>query len=323
MTQVESFVGIDVSKRELEVAIYPSGGFKVANDGGGIACLIQRLGRLSPALVVLEPTGGYEKPVLAALLAAGLKARRVDAWRVRRYAEALGRRAKTDPIDAAVLARFAHDVAKDEPQVQEHADARLVALVDARAQLVQEQIRLGNQLAQADDELVHSLIQARLDLIEAQLRAVEAALEARVAESAELKSRLELLRSAPGVGPVTAFTLLARLSELGARDAKRIAALVGVAPADPELGALAQPSRVAAPTSGAPSTWPRWAPAQPTPHGTPSARRSPPRATRPRSASSPSCESCSSLSTPWPDQAKPSEQPEKHSCSPRFALRPG
>jgi len=237
MKQVACFVGIDVSKRELEVAAYPSGEtFKVGNDDAGLARLVERLACLSPQLIVLEPTGGYEKRALKALLAAQLPARRVDAWRARRYAEALGRRAKTDPIDAAVLARFAHDVAKDEPQAQERSHPRLSALVEARAQLVQDQIRLGNQLAQADDDLVLHLLQQRLDLVEQQLTAVAATLQALVAEDAELKARFDLLRTAPGVGPVTAFTLMARLLELGARDAKRIAALVGVAPCDRKSG---------------------------------------------------------------------------------------
>jgi transposase len=237
MAQVECFVGIDVSKRGLDVAVHPQGiSFSVANTPVGFAELIERLELLSPNLIVLEPTGGYEKAVLKALRAAGLQARRVDAWRVRRYAEALGRRAKTDPIDARVLARFAHGVAKDEPEVQESAHPRLCALVDARAQLVQEQIRLGNQLAQADDDLVRSLIQKRLDLVELQIEEVAAGLDALMAEEAALKARFDLLRTAPGVGPVTAFTLMARLPELGARDAKRIAALVGVAPCDRKSG---------------------------------------------------------------------------------------
>jgi transposase len=237
MAQVECFVGIDVSKRELEVAVYPAGtAFKLANTEAGVAALVERVARLGPRLIVLEPTGGYEKPALKALVAGDLTARRVDAWRVRRYAEALGRRAKTDPIDAQVLARFAHDVAKDEPQAQEHAHPRLAALVEARAQLVQDQIRLGNQLAQADDELVRTLIGQRLDLVDQQLKAVLTALEALLAEDVTLKARFDLLRTAPGVGPVTAFTLMARLPELGARDAKRIAALVGVAPCDQKSG---------------------------------------------------------------------------------------
>jgi len=237
MTQVECFVGIDVSKRWLDVAMHPAGEcFKLANDEAGIAALVVRLKALSPTLIVLEPTGGYEKIVLKAMLAAGLKARRVDAWRVRRYAEALGRRAKTDPIDAKVLARFAHDIANGEPEVQEQPHPRLRALVEARAQLVQDQIRLDNQLAQVDDDVVHALIRQRLDLVEQQLQTVLAALKALVNDEAELKATFELLRTAPGVGPVTAFTLMARLPELGARDAKRIAALVGVAPCDRKSG---------------------------------------------------------------------------------------
>lgn len=237
MTQVECFVGIDVSKRSLDVAAHPSGvSFSVANTEAGLAELARRLAAISPKLIVLEPSGGYEKAALKALRAAGLPARRVDAWRVRRYAEALGRRAKTDRIDAEVLARFAHGVANDEATTQEPAHPGLCALVDARAQLVQDQIRLGNQLAQADDDLVRSLIQQRLDLVQRQLEQVAEAVRQLLAEDADLKARFELLRTAPGVGPVTAVTLMARLPELGARDAKRIAALVGLAPYDRKSG---------------------------------------------------------------------------------------
>jgi transposase len=237
MAQVECFVGIDVSKRGLDVAVHPQGlSFSFANTPAGFAELIERLGPLSPELIVLEPTGGYEKAVLKALRAAGLEARRVDAWRVRRYAQALGRRAKTDPIDAWVLARFAHGVAKDEPEVQESAHPRLRALVDARAQLVQEQIRLANQLAQTDDDFVRSLIQQRLDLVDLQIEQVAAGLDDLTTRDEALKARFDLLRTAPGVGSVTAFTLMASLPELGLRDAKRIAALVGVAPCDRRSG---------------------------------------------------------------------------------------
>jgi transposase len=237
MTQIECFVGIDVSKRTLDVAMHPSGAsLRVFNTPAGVAELVARLESLSPSLIVLEPTGGYEKVALRALLAAGLSARRVDAWRVRRYAEALGRRAKTDPIDAEVLARFAHGVASNEPTLQEPAHPGLCALVDARAQLVQDQIRLDSQLAQADDDLVRSLIQARIDLVQRQLRQLAEAQRQLLAADSDLKARFELLRTAPGVGPVTAVTLMARLPELGARDAKRIAALVGVAPYDRKSG---------------------------------------------------------------------------------------
>lgn len=237
MARSAAFVGIDVSKRSLDVAVHPGAvRFQLANDPAGHEALVQQLQALAPELVVLEPTGGYERAVLKRLLEAGLAARRVDPWRVRRYAEALGRRAKTDALDAEVLARFAEAVARHEPAVQEAAHPRLRALVEARAQLVEDEVRLGNQIAQADDDQIRSWLTERLELLARHKAELMALIRAVIEAEPELKRRAELLCSAPGVGQITAVVLLAELPELGARDAKRIAALAGLAPRDRQSG---------------------------------------------------------------------------------------
>lgn len=230
--------GVDVSKARLDVALWPDGGrFDVPNTAQGRAELVERLTRLGAGLVAYEPTGGYERPLAAALEGAGLPARRVDPWRVRRFAEALGRRVKTDAVDALVLARFAAEVAASEPEPQADADPGLRSLAAARVQLTAEIVRLKAQAAQADSPFIAELVAARLALAEQQLGAVMKALQAHVAADPRLRRRYDLLVSTPGVGEITALTLLADLPELGQRDGKQIAALAGVAPHHRQSGA--------------------------------------------------------------------------------------
>lgn len=245
MARSAVFVGIDVSKRSLDVAVHPgTGRFQLANDAAGHEALVEQLQGVAPELVVLEPTGGYERAVLRRLREAGLAARRVDPWRVRRYAEALGCRAKTDALDAQVLARFAEAVARHEPELQEQAHPRLRALVEARAQMVQDEIRLNNQRAQAEDDQVRGWLAERLELLARHKAELMALIRAVIAAAPELQQRYQLLRSAPGVGEITAVVLLADLPELGARDAKRIAALVGLAPRDRQSGSFRGRARI-------------------------------------------------------------------------------
>jgi len=238
MPQSECFVGIDVSKGTLEAAAHPGGSrVEQTNDAKGRRALNRWLKRKAPRLIVYEPSGGYERALSQSLSEAGLAHRRVDAWRVRRYADALGRRAKTDRIDAEVLARFAAATAEEQgPDEDESAPAGLVSLMTARAQLVTEQIRLAGQLGQADDPLVTRLLQARLKLVRQQMRTVLEAARKLVAEQPLLRRRFQILCSAPGVGEITALSLLADLPELGRRDSRRIAGLVGLAPRDRQSG---------------------------------------------------------------------------------------
>lgn len=248
MTQ--GIAGVDVSKARLDVAVWPGGeSFWVANNEAGRRELVDRLRRAGVGLAAYEPTGGYERPVARALAEAGLAARRVDPWRVRRFAEALGRRTKTDKVDALAIARFAAEIAVDEPQAAP-TDPALQALAACRAQLVAERVRLKAQLQQADTPLVERLAVERLALVERQLKEVMAELRRHVAADPALSRRLELMTSMPGVAEITALTLLADLPELGHRDGKQIAALAGVAPHHRQSGANPGRSAIAGGRAG-------------------------------------------------------------------------
>lgn len=248
MTQ--GIAGVDVSKARLDVAIWPGGdSFSVVNDEGGRRALVARLRSLGVTLAAYEPTGGYEKALATALARAGLTARRVDPWRVRRFSEALGRRTKTDKVDALAIARFAAEIAVDEPDAVA-SDPALQALAACRVQLVAERVRLKAQAQQADTPLVQRLTTERLALVERQLEELMAELRRHVAADPVLRRRCELMTTMPGVAEITALTLLADLPELGHRDGKRIAALAGVAPQHRQSGANPGRSTIAGGRAG-------------------------------------------------------------------------
>jgi transposase len=230
------FAGIDVSKDHLDVHVRPGGGAaRFANDPAGVAALVERLTALAPDRVVLEATGGYEAPAAAALAAAGLPAVVVNPRQARDFARAAGKLAKTDAIDAAALAHFAEAV---RPEVRPLPDAEqraLAALVARRRQLVEmrtaEQNRLGAAAA-----AVAAGIRDHIAWLDGQLERLARETAAAVEASPAWRAKDDLLRSAPGVGPVVSRTLLTELPELGALSAKRIAALAGVAPVARESG---------------------------------------------------------------------------------------
>lgn len=240
MTQDAAFVGIDVSKTRLDVAVTTGEVWSVGNDRAGWTELIGRLKAIDPRAVGLEPSGGYERDVIEALAAAGLTVRRVDAVRVRRFAEALGQKAKTDRLDAGVIARFVQTLPGRlvEPDAKASAKARVLAeLVDARRGLCEEQVRVRNQAEQVRDPMLKRLAARRLNRLKADVVLLEKRLADAVAADPELEQRDRLMRSVPGVGPVLSWTLLAHLPELGRLTHKQIAALVGVAPYDRQSGA--------------------------------------------------------------------------------------
>jgi transposase len=237
MSAAEVFVGIDVSKAALDVAGWPGGeAWRVGNDAGGVAALADRLAGLRPRLAVLEATGGLERAAAEALAAAGLAVAVVNPRQVRDFARATGRLAKTDALDARVLARFAAAV-RPEPRPRPAADAiELRALVERRRQvaemLVQERNRLPGLPARAA-----ARVRAHVGWLEAELAELDRELAGAIEADPERRARDALLRSAPGVGPVLAATLLAEVPELGALGGKQLAALVGVAPLNRDSGA--------------------------------------------------------------------------------------
>jgi transposase len=235
----QHIVGIDVAKQRLDVHVRPQAeSFTVAADDRGIQELMARLPQLTPRLVVMEATGGYEVPVAAALAAAGLPVAVVNPRQVRDYARATGRLAKTDALDAQVLALFGEAV---RPPVRalpdEHAHI-LGELVARRRQLVDMLAAETNRHRQARAPQVRQRIATHMEWLRTALRELERELRVTIRGTAIWREREELLKSVPGIGDVTAQTLIADLPELGQLDRRRIAALVGVAPLNRDSGAF-------------------------------------------------------------------------------------
>jgi transposase len=230
-------VGIDVCKARLEVALLPSGEtFTVSNDEDGIHTLIERLLEASPTLVVLEATGGLERPLVAALAASEIASAVVNPRQARDFAKAIGRLAKTDRIDAGVLARFAEAV-QPEPKAPPEAEAmEFQAIVARRRQLIQMMVAEKNRLTASASERVRSRLEAHIRWLEKELGRIDRDLEEAIDESPTFKENEALLRSVPGVGPVLCRTLLAELPELGSLSPRELSALVGIAPLNRDSG---------------------------------------------------------------------------------------
>lgn len=238
MDAAPTYVGIDVAKDRLDAMLRPSGEYlSVGNDERGIRRVVGLLSEEGTALAVVEATGGLEQPLAASLNAAGFPVAIVNPRQVRDFAKAVGRLAKTDRIDAAVLAHFAEAVRPDpRPLVDEHA-AELSSLVTRRRQLLAMITMENNRLALAPKPL-RKRIESHLRWLRKEVERTEAALERVVRENVVWKEKDELLRSVPGVGPTLSATLLAELPELEHLDRKRLAALVGVAPMNRDSGTL-------------------------------------------------------------------------------------
>ena len=223
-------VGIDVSKDRLDVHVLPSGeGFAVARDAGGLATLSERLQMLGPRTVAVEATGGFETVVAASLAAAGLPIVVVNPAQVRAFALALGKRAKTDPIDAAVIAHF---VAATDPEVRPLADAETQALADLvtrRRQIIQ-MIVAEKQREKRAPRRTRKSIARLLKALEKELSSLDQDIDDAVRGSPVWREKEELLSSVPGIGKVISRTMLADLPELGTLDRRQVAALAGLAP---------------------------------------------------------------------------------------------
>jgi transposase len=232
------WVGIDVSKQRLDVAVRPTGtAWQMPNDAAGIAGLVAAVTPLEPARIVLEATGGLERNAWSALAAAGVPVAVVNPRQVRDFAKGTGRLAKTDALDAAALAHFAEAV---QPPPRPVPDARARALADLltrRQQLVEMRTAEQNRAASLGPAM-QARVRAHLAWLAAEIVAVEQELDQAIAVEPVHHAQAALLRSVPGVGPVLVRTLLADLPELATLDRKRIAALVGVAPFNRDSGAF-------------------------------------------------------------------------------------
>jgi transposase len=233
---MDTMIGIDVARASLAVAVHPTGEvWECPNDETGIDELARRLGGLQPRLVVLEATGGYELPATARLAADGLAVAVVNPRQVRDFARATGELAKTDRIDAALIARFGAVLGPPPRPLPDAATRALSALLARRAEVVAMLTAERNRRATALPAL-RARIEAHIGWLEGELAALNREVQAQIQASPLWREREELLRTAPGVGPVVAATLLADLPELGTLDRKQVAALVGVAPFVRESG---------------------------------------------------------------------------------------
>ena len=226
-----SYVGIDVSKDRLDVHLSPAGErWTVTRDAEGLDGLVARLAQAGPLVIGVEATGGYETVVAAALGAAGLPVVVVNPAQVRHFAHALGKRAKTDPLDAAVIAHF---VEATRPPVRPLADEEARALADLvarRRQIIAMIVAERQRLGRTGLRRLRLSIERLLAALQKELSDLDGAIDEAVRGSPVWRAREDLLTSIPGIGPATARTLIAEMPELGQLDRRQIAALAGLAP---------------------------------------------------------------------------------------------
>jgi transposase len=233
----KSFIGIDVSKQELEVAVHESDfKFRCANKISCFGQLIAELIVLRPALIVLEATGGLEIAVVNAMHAVGLPLVVVNPRQVRDFAKALGQLAKTDRLDARVLAHFGAAIKPPLRPIKSKDEQELDALMGRRGQLVEMLSDEKNRRGSAASDSVRKKIKEHIDWLEDCIAELDKQLKALVKTSARWQAKDKILQSAPGIGPLTSFSMIADLPELGTLNRQQISKLVGVAPLNRDSG---------------------------------------------------------------------------------------
>jgi transposase len=233
-----TFVGIDVSKTQLDMAVRPSGATEsFPNEESGIKILVERLRVVKPMLIVLEATGGIERSAVRALVAAELPVTVANPRQVRDFAKATGQLAKTDVLDAQILARFAEAVRPALRPLPDEMTLELRALIARRRQIIEMLTAEKNRLSRAPRR-VHKRIEAHIRWLQSELERADEDIDQMIRQSPIWREQEDLLKSVPGIGPVVSRTMLAELPELGTLNRKQIAALVGVAPLNWDSGLL-------------------------------------------------------------------------------------
>lgn len=231
-----TIVGIDVSKRSLDVHIHGAEqGWKIGNDCEGLLTLIGQMKSVQPDLIACEATGGYERRAVDALSEAGFGVAVINPTRVRHFAKGLGILAKTDKIDAQVIAHFASVSQPPVNSRQTPLEAELAAFVERRRQVLVELTAEKNRLSTCADCVRHD-IEDHIVFLEERIAQLEVKIQDCIAHKTEWRQRAEIIQSVPGVGVVTAMTMVAELPELGRLNRQQIAALVGVAPFNKDSG---------------------------------------------------------------------------------------
>jgi transposase len=231
------YVGIDVAKAHLDIHVRPAGeAFTVARDGEGVASLVDRLKALSPALIVLEATGGFEAIVAATLGGAGLPLAVINPRQIRDFARSMGQLAKTDALDAKVIALFAERVRPEPRPLADEQTRALSELVARRRQLVEMMTAERNRRPHLSSKRLLKALDRHLAMLQKDLSEIEREIDTTIRGMPIWREREELMASVPGVGPTLARTILADVPEIGTLDRKRIAALIGVAPLNWDSG---------------------------------------------------------------------------------------
>lgn len=237
MSKRKTDIGIDVSKQLLEVAVHESEfQFRCPNTASAFGELLAELVSLRPARIVVEATGGLEKPLVTALHGLGLPVVVINPRQVRAFAKATGQLAKTDRLDARVLAHFAAAIKPPLRPLKSKDEQELEALMGRRGQLTEMLVAEKNRRKSATSEVVRETIKEHIDWLEERIAELDKQLQARLLSSSEWQSKAAILQSVPGVGPVVSFAFLAELPELGRLNRQRISKLVGVAPLNCDSG---------------------------------------------------------------------------------------
>ncbi len=232
----EQYIGMDISQAQIDVARYgQKKTWAFSNDEKGISKFVTQMKRQRPKLIVVEASGGLEQPVVRALYRAKMPIAIVNPTRIRDFARSTGQLAKTDPLDAQVISHFAQAVRPQVRPLRSADEEQLDALVTRRRQVVQILTSEKNRRSTTHPEL-QARLQEHITWLEAERQSLATAIEDFIQEKAAWQEKAAIMRSVPGVGPVTVSTLLAELPELGTRNRKQIAALVGVAPINKDSG---------------------------------------------------------------------------------------
>jgi len=244
-TTEQQWIGIDISQTRLDVAVHPlSLSFSVAHTEVGRSELVDKLAAYSIAGIVLEATGGLERSVMADLAASGYETRRVNPMQVRHFAKSMGKRAKTDTIDAVMIARYGQSRQPDVTELPDALTRQMQTLVTRRQQVV-EMLTMEKNRAHSGEVWATPSLTRVIEALETELETLETTLAELSCQSAEWQERLAILTSVKGIGVVTSQALLVYLPELGTRSSKTIAALVGVAPFNHDSGKLKGKRRIA------------------------------------------------------------------------------
>lgn len=236
---VEHFIGIDISKARLDVCVWPTREQRsFSNDAGGLADFVTYARDLSPNLVVFEHTGRLSRDLIDHLVDMGIPSAQVDPRKVRAFATVVGREAKTDALDADLIAQFAALVRPNVSRVSTAEERELQELVTRRLQIIAERRRELNRRSQQAATFCLDSIERHLAWLKDETATIEAEIRRRISEREEWRRRYELLTSMPGIGPAVAHVLIAHLPELGHHDARRVVALIGLAPIARESGTI-------------------------------------------------------------------------------------